>query len=137
MSYTYIQATIEEDFESDLGPWGEVSQDDFLPYLSPHMLWAQFGYSGNRLGIFAQFHYQTKMLFRAGEDFTERPDAPILDGRILISAQAQYQLSKAVLIYGRANNLLDEVYNVALRPAGWRPAMPRYFEVGFEYRLAK
>src|SRR6056297_1044537 len=137
MSYTLIQSTFQEDFESDFDPWGEVSQGDFLPYVSPHTIWAQWGYKSDRFGVFAQLHYQTNMLSKAGPNFNSSPDAPLLDSRVLLSAQAQYQLSSGLQIYLRANNLLDEVYNVALRPAGWRPGMPRYFELGFDYRWIK
>lgn len=136
-SYTYIQSIFQEDFESDFGPWGEVTKGDYLPYVSPHTFWGQIGYSADRWGIFAQVHYQTDMLSQAGADFSERPDAPLLAGRAIVSAQAQYQLSSGFQIYGRVNNLLDEVYNVALRPAGWRPGMPRYFELGAEYRFTR
>ena len=137
VSYTYIQSTFQEDFESEFGPWGEVTSGDFLPYVNPHSLWVQWGYAGERLGVFAQLHYQSSMLSKAGPDISDRPEAPLLDSRTLLSAQAQYRISSGITVYGRVNNALDEVYNVALRPAGWRPGMPRYVEFGFEYRWMK
>ena len=137
VSYTFIQSTFQDNFESEFDPWGEVSKGDYLPYVSPHTIWAQIGYSGDRWGLFAQVHYQTDMLSQAGADFSGSTDAPLLEGRAIVSAQAQFEITSGIQFYGRVNNLLDEVYNVALRPAGWRPGMPRYFEVGFDYRFVK
>jgi len=134
-SYTYIHSSFREAFDSDFGPWGQVSVGDRLPYVSPNSLWLQVGYQGNRWGIFSQFHFQSAMLAETSTDFSSADEGLLVGERGLLSIQAQYDFPSNIRIYGRVNNLLDEAYSVALRPAGWRPGMPRYIECGVEYRF--
>lgn len=132
MSYTFISSRFTEEFESDFDPWGTVQEGDFLPYVAPHTLWFQTGYQSDRWAIFTQIHYQTDMLSQAGS----LQDQNLLIGsRWLLSLQLQYQVNHRLAVYARGNNLLDQRYAVATRPAGWRSGMPRYGELGLEFNL--
>lgn len=132
MSYTFISSRFTQEFESDFDPWGTVQEGDFLPYVAPHTLWIQTGYTSDRWAVFTQIHYQTDMLTRA----SSLQDQDLLIGsRWLLSLQIQYQVNNHLALYARGNNLLDQRYAVATRPAGWRPGMPRYGELGVEFKL--
>ena len=53
----------------------------------------------------------------------------------MLDAIANYKVNENVSAYVKIDNLLDEVYVAARRPAGIRPGMDRQISVGINIQL--
>ncbi len=58
-----------------------------------------------------------------------------IDKNFIVDFATTYHVSRVVSVFGSINNLFDESYLVARRPAGLRPGMPRSFIVGLKVNL--
>ncbi len=57
------------------------------------------------------------------------------DSRWVLDVSADYELTPTLDLFLRVENLLDEGYVAALRPAGFRPGKNRSAFVGFRFEL--
>jgi Fe(3+) dicitrate transport protein len=58
-----------------------------------------------------------------------------IDSHLIVDFVAAYNLTQNLATYVKIDNLLDETYVAARRPAGVRPGLPRTAYVGITYRL--
>ena len=58
------------------------------------------------------------------------PESQRIDSRTLFDLRAEFDLGQRTTLFASAQNLLDETYNVAFRPAGARPGAPRTLLAG-------
>ncbi len=122
VAYTYTRGEFRNSFSSSFEEWAVVEDGDRLPYLPEHLLNAQIGVAGEqwRLGLAA--NYLDDMRTVAGSGSV--PAAERTDSALVWDLTGAYRLSEQVEFYGRVENLTDETYVVARRPAGARPGLP-------------
>jgi len=128
LAYTYTDATFRESFESNYEPWGEVVSGDQLPYLAPNQLAAVLSLEHRNFSLNLSGKYMDKMRTVAGQG--EIPDNSRLNSYFVIDFSAEYFFTPILSAFGSVQNLTGEVYAVARRPAGLRPGMPRFFQMG-------
>jgi len=127
-SYTFTEATFQNAFDSDFGPWGEVTPGDRLPYLPEHQGSVQLGVETGRFAINARGTYAGAMRTQAGQGSI--PANQRIDSFFVVDLSAEAQITRFASIFGSVRNITDEVYAVANRPAGLRPGLPQTFLVG-------
>ncbi len=129
LTYTRSQGTFQSSFESGFEPWGTVVSGDELPYLPDHRFHVSIGPEA--------YHWAVRLTGSGSSATrTEAGQGPILsDGKtpgyvvLDLSASLSPEWLDAVLYFG-IQNITDRVYNVARRPAGSRPGLPRSLVVG-------
>jgi Fe(3+) dicitrate transport protein len=130
-NYTWTDAEFRSAFSSGFGEWGTVVPGDELPYLPENLFHAGIGAAGERWNVHLAANYVDAMRTRAGQGAV--PPGQRTDSAWIWDLSAGYTISGNFELFGRIENLLDEEYIVARRPAGARPSLPRTALVGFRY----
>jgi Fe(3+) dicitrate transport protein len=128
-AYTYTSATFSTSFESDYDPWDDVVEGDEFPYLPNHQYSAAVGVEGLGWGVTLSTFGASAMRTVAGQG--ELGPAESIDAYAVLNLVAEYQTPYNGTLYLGIQNLLDERYIVARRPAGARPGLTRNLMVGF------
>jgi Fe(3+) dicitrate transport protein len=123
LSYTYTRAEFRDSFNSSFEEWGDVESGDRLPYLPEHLLHAQIGLVGERWRVNLAANYLDEMRSEAGSGAI--PAGEGTDSALVWDLSAAMRVHDQVEFYARLENLTDETYLVARRPAGARPGLPR------------
>ena len=132
--YTWTnEAEFRTAFESSFDPWGDVRAGDEMPYIPEHQLRAAAGLEAGRWRINLATSYTGSMRTQAGQGAFE--PATSVKSRTVWDLVAAWDFSAQLSTYLKLDNLLDETYIAARRPAGVRPGLPRSAYVGFTYRL--
>lgn len=134
IEYTWTtDAEFRSAFESNFDPWGDVEVGDQLPYIPEHQLRASAGLEAERWRFNLAANYLGELRTRAGQGAFDPAES--IDSRIVWDAVASWQFSDRLSAYLKVDNLLDETYITARRPAGARPGLPRTGYLGLTYRL--
>ena len=128
--YTLTQAEFQSSFSSGFGPWGNVVAGDELPYVADHQLFLTAGVEAERWGGEIAMLYQSERRTVAGQGAI--PASETLDAHTVFDFSAYVELFEGVKIRGKLENMFNEVYITANRPAGLRPGLPRTFWVGVD-----
>ena len=128
LAYTYTNAEFRNAFVSSFEEWGTVAVGDRLPYLPEHLVHAELGLAGERWRMGLAANYLDDMRTEAGTGPGERTDSALV-----WDLTGGYQLNDRVELYARIENLSDETYVVARRPAGARPGQPRSAFLGVRF----
>lgn len=126
--YTLTDASFQNSFSSNFDPWGDVVAGDELPYVADHQLVLAAGVEGDRWGMEAGMFYQSERRAIAGQG--DVPELEKLDAHTVVDISGWIEIVEGVKIRGKLENVFDEVYVAAQRPAGFRPGLPRTFFVG-------
>ena len=94
---------------------------------------ASVGVIGESMSANVSASYASEVRALAGQGGI--PDNQLIDARWILDAVANYKVSETVSAYVKIDNLLDEVYVAARRPAGLRPGMDRQVSVGVNIQL--
>jgi Fe(3+) dicitrate transport protein len=78
-------------------------------------------------------NYVSDARARAGQGSI--PANQLVDDRWLLDLSAAWNVNANVGLFASAQNLTDEVYNVAFSPAGARPGAPRSLLAGVKLRF--
>jgi Fe(3+) dicitrate transport protein len=78
-------------------------------------------------------NYIGKMRTKAGQGAYD-PETSI-NSHIVWDAIATWDLTESLSTYVKVDNLFDETYIAARRPAGVRPGLPRTAYVGLTFRM--
>ena len=72
-----------------------------------------------------------------GVDAGKKPfvDAESIEARVVWDVVAAWDFTKNLSTYVKVDNLFDETYMAARRPAGVRPGLPRTAFLGLNYKL--
>ncbi len=132
LSYTFTRAEFRNSFASSFEEWGNVTSGARLPYLPEHLVHAEAGVVGERWRLALAANYLDEMRTVAGQGAI--PAGQATDSAVVWDLSAGFRLDKQAELYARIENLSDEEYIVARRPAGARPGQPRSAFVGI--RLA-
>jgi Fe(3+) dicitrate transport protein len=134
LRYTWTnEAEFENAFDSGFDPWGQVEIGDALPYIPEHQLHASAGLTSERFRVNLAANYVGKMRTKAGQG-TYDPQETI-QSRVVWDAIATWNFSENLSTYLKVDNLFDETYIAARRPAGVRPGLPRTAYIGLTFRL--
>ncbi|MBT7275605.1 MAG: TonB-dependent receptor [Woeseiaceae bacterium] len=135
LQYTLTsKAEFETSFESDFDGWGTaVVKGDRLPYMPKSQLRATIGIIGESMSANLSANYASEVRALAGQGGI--PGNQLIDARWVLDAIANYKVNENVSAYVKIDNLLDEVYVAARRPAGIRPGMDRQISVGINIKL--
>jgi Fe(3+) dicitrate transport protein len=129
LAYTYTSATFQTAFESDYDPWGTVAEGDELPYVPPHQLAIRLGIDGlYGFGVTLSSKYVSSMRTVAGQG--DIADGQSIDGHTVLDVASNYDVTRWATVFASVQNLTDNTYAVARRPAGLRPGLPRTFRLG-------
>ena len=128
IAYTWTTAEFETGFESDFDPWGTVEPGDELPYLPEHQLHASVGVEHGRWDGRLVLQASSAMRTVAGQG--PIPEGQGTDAFGVWSLAAGYAVTPWAKLQVGVENLTDEVYVVARRPAGARPGLPRTLQAG-------
>lgn len=130
LAYTFTDAEFRNSFSSSFEEWGDVTRGDELPYLPEHQINGRIGlvHANWTLDLGVNYLDAMRIVADQGRAATgERTeDAWVFD------LSGSYPLSKQVTLTARVENLFDNSYIVARRPAGARPGLPRTAFVGVE-----
>jgi Fe(3+) dicitrate transport protein len=135
ISYTVTDGEFRNAFDSAFGPWGDVIVGDKLPYLPRHQFFASFGVRTGKWNAGFDTHWGSSMRTVAGRgpaSLLERTDA-----YAVFNLSSEYELSQRAGLFANVQNLTNNRYIVARRPAGVRPALPRLFMAGIHFRLGR
>ena len=134
LKYTWTsEAEFENAFDSGFDPWGEVQVGDELPYIPEHQFRASAGLSSERFRVNVAANYVGKMRTKAGQGTYETLES--IESHVVWDAIATWNFTDSLSTYIKVDNLLDETYIAARRPAGVRPGLPRTAYLGLTYRL--
>ncbi|TAK52453.1 MAG: TonB-dependent receptor [Gammaproteobacteria bacterium] len=132
-SYTWTEGEFRTSFASDFSEWGNVTRGDALPYVPGHQLTIGAGVVGSAWRLHLMASYVSAARARAGSGAI--PLGERVDARTLLDLSGEFDLTPAMSLFASVQNLGNEVYNVALRPAGWRPGAPRTMLAGVRLRF--
>ena len=135
LAYTLSDGRFRNAFESDFDAWGDVAEGDALPYLPTHRLGARVGVE--RAGWSAGIAASAVSAMRAMAGQGAIPSAERIGAHVVLDATAEAPLPGGLALTARVANVTDAVYEVARRPAGLRPGLPRTLTVGLRARLGR
>jgi Fe(3+) dicitrate transport protein len=134
LRYTWTaEAEFRNAFESDFDPWGDVEVGDELPYIPEHQLRATAGLEASKWRFNIAANYVGKLRTRAGQGAFIPEES--VDSHVVWDMVAAWQFTPRLSTYVKVDNLFDETYIAARRPAGVRPGLPRTAYLGLTYSL--
>jgi Fe(3+) dicitrate transport protein len=128
MAYTHTNAEFRTSFASGFEEWGNVEAGDELPYLPEHQVQVLVGLAAERWGVNLAASYTDSMRVEAGQGATSPTGAT--DSHWVLDLSGDWTLTDSLRLFARVENVLDETYIVAWRPAGARPGRPRAALIG-------
>ena len=128
LAYTYTSAEFETGFESEFEPWGTVEAGDELPYVPAHQLYLGFGVEAGPWSLRLATSHLDEMRTEAGSG--PIPAGSGTDAFTVWNASGELRLRTGSTLFVGVQNLTDESYVVARRPAGARPGLPRTLLAG-------
>jgi len=133
LAYTYTVAEFQTSFQSGFGPWGDVEKGDRVPYVPEHQLSGSISVERNRLnvGLFATHASRTPTEAFQGAV----PPNKSIDARTIVDVTADFAVLKMLSLFASVQNITDETYVAARRPAGVRPGLPRRYMLGLKVGL--
>ena len=129
LAYTYTRESFLSGFDSDYGPWGTVAVGDRMPYVPRHQLSGSIGYDRKSWRLSISMNASGAMRTQAGSG--PIPVGQGTDAFVVFNASGQVQLGQLGTLFAGLQNVTNQIYAVARRPAGLRPGLPRSFMVGF------
>lgn len=133
VSWTWTDTRFENSFSSSFDPWGDVIAGDEFPYVPDHQVQLRGGLVRGPLEIALAGTWVDAARTVAGQG--PIPAGEGTDSAFILDASAHYGLSRDLDLFLRVDNLLDDDYVAARRPAGARPGKPRTLLVGFDWRF--
>ena len=134
LEYTWTaEAEFENSFDSSFDPWGDVEVGDELPYIPEHQLRLAGGIENDRVGLNLAASYVSRMRTIAGQGAFD--SAETIESHVVWDVVGRYNFTEHLGGYVKVDNLFDETYVAARRPAGLRPGLERTAWVGVSFRL--
>jgi Fe(3+) dicitrate transport protein len=134
LQYTWTaEAEFQNAFDSQFDPWGKVEIGDELPYIPEHQLRATAALHHERWGIDLAANYVGQMRTVAGQGPFDPQES--IDSHVVWDFIARWRFSDSLSSYLKVDNLFDETYVAARRPAGLRPGLERTVYLGLTFTL--
>jgi Fe(3+) dicitrate transport protein len=131
--YTYTDAYFLSDFKSSFEDWGTVSNGDKMPYLANHQFTIMLSLEHRKFNVNFSGRYMDAMRMKAGKGPVATNEKT--DAYFIVDASASYWLHPKLALFANINNLTNQTYIVANRPAGLRPGMPRSYLAGIKFNF--
>lgn len=133
IAYTWTDSEFKTSFSSGFGEWGEVVRGDELPQIPAHQFNLAVGleWTAFSLNLSANHVAATRAVAGSGPI----ADDERVDSRTLFDLSAEYRVHPNASLFASVENLTDETYLTARRPAGVRPGMPRTGWLGAKFRF--
>ena len=106
---------------------------DEMPYVPENQVQLSVGLTGDRWRVAMNTVYVDDVRTQAGRGSI--PDAERVDSYTIVDLSAHYDFNTRLSGFLRVDNLFDEEYEVARRPAGLRPGMDQSAMLGFRLSL--
>ncbi|MCI0435226.1 MAG: TonB-dependent receptor [Gemmatimonadetes bacterium] len=133
VAYTWTEARFASSFQSEFDSWGQVERGDRLPYLPEHQLAAGARLASPRWSVGITAVASSRMRTRAGHG--PIPHGSGTDAFLVLNASADFEFTRGTVAWVGLQNISDERYVVARRPAGARPGLPRSLNTGVRFTL--
>jgi Fe(3+) dicitrate transport protein len=137
VTYTFTQTEFQNNFQDPNGIFaakgGSVLEGDELAYVPQHRLNIKTGLQTEKWQLMLNALYQSDIRSEAGQGDIEYADK--IDAYLVIDLAANYQVLKALKVYGTVDNLLGKEYLVSAQPMGYRPGKPRAIHLGLKYKF--
>ena len=137
-AYTLTEGQFRQDFRSYFQPWGTVQEGDHIPYLARHQLFTGLSLEASRWRLHLDSSLVSRMRTQAGQGAI--PDRQSTDAHLVFGFSGEYDLKaekQAVTLFVTIQNLTNQAYIVARRPAGVRPGLPRTLMGGIKFNLGR
>ena len=137
-AYTLTEGQFLQDFRSGFKPWGRVRAGDHIPYLARHQLFTGLSLQAPRWRLNLDSSLVSRMRTAAGQGAI--PDLQSTDARLIIGLSGEYDLKaekQAVTLFISVQNVTNQAYIVARRPAGVRPGLPRTLMGGIKFNIGR
>jgi Fe(3+) dicitrate transport protein len=128
LTYTHTSAEFRTSFASGFEEWATVEAGDELPYLPQHQAQVLLGLAAERWALNATASYSDAMRVVAGQGPTSPLDET--DDYWVLDLAGEVSLREGLSLFARVENVIDDDYVVAWRPAGARPGRPRTALIG-------
>jgi Fe(3+) dicitrate transport protein len=128
VAYTRTSAEFQESFGSGFSEWGDVTRGDELPQIPSDQLNLSLAVISGDWMLRASANYVSETRATAGSGPIAESDR--IDSRWLFDVSGERRIMDGVRLFGSVENLSDENYVAARRPAGVRPGMPRTVWLG-------
>ena len=135
IAYTFTKGYFDSSFGSDLEEWEEVEAGDELPYLAPQQLYLQLSAIRDRWSVHSGTRYTADMRAVAGQGAI--PTEELVPAHVVSDLSVHYTFAPGASAWAGVNNLTNNTYIASIRPAGWRPGMPRTFTIGVRTLLTR
>ena len=133
-NYTFTDAKFSDDFESSFDAWGEdIRSGYYLPYISKHVISLGAEYESKSFMINLDYSYKSN--FRTSPGLEMKGSKDIIDSFGILNIALHYNFNENIRFNLSVNNLFNNVYAVASRPAGLRPGQPRILKFGIKLDL--
>ena len=132
VTYTHTRAEFRSAFESEYEPWGDVEVGDRMPYLPEHQMSGSVGLDRPGWGVTLSAVASGSMRTRAGRGVL--PYGEGTDSFVVFNLAGEMHLAGLGTLFAGIQNLSDERYSVARRPAGLRPGLPRTLVAGLRVK---
>lgn len=133
LSYTYTKAEFQNSFESDFDEWGSVTSGDELPYIPEHQFAITAGIAADKWQANITGKYMDEMRTTAGSG--NIPAGEGTDSHFIVDLAAEHEVYNNTRAFVTVDNIFDETYVAARRPAGARPGKPRTFLAGLKVKF--
>ena len=134
MNYTWTNAAeFRNAFDSGFEPWGQVEVGDALPYIPEHQLRVTAGIKHERFRTTLAANVVGRMRTKAGQGAYDPRET--IESHVVWDMIATWRFTEHLSTYLKIDNLLNETYIAARRPAGVRPGLPRTAYIGLTYQL--
>jgi Fe(3+) dicitrate transport protein len=129
--YTYTDAEFQQSFDSDF--FDTVVSGDELPYISEHQFYLSAGIASDLFSLTIGGNYVSAIRTEAGQGAI--PAMERVPSRWVFDLAGRVAITDQIGLFARVDNLFDETYAVARRPAGLRPGKPQTILGGVEFRF--
>lgn len=133
VSYTVMQGEFKNSFVSTFPEWGTVTKGDELPYQPKNQLFLSAGLETDEWGISMAGKFVDEMRNTAGRG--PIPQNSRVAARWTVDLAGEYKLTDKVGAFATVENLFNQEYVAARRPAGVRPGMPLTAMAGLKIAL--
>jgi len=121
-NYTYTKAEFQNSFVSAFDEWGTVTAGDELPYIPEHQFFVSAGVVAPIWEVHLSGKYVGEMRTQAGSGTI--PTGEGTDEHFVVDVAGEYEILDGTRLFTTVDNIFDEEYVAARRPAGARPGRP-------------
>ncbi|MEP5612115.1 MAG: TonB-dependent receptor [Cyclobacteriaceae bacterium] len=133
VAYTYTNAKFTSGFEANFDEWGTVESGFELPYIAKNQLHFSAALKSKNYAIDLSSRFQGDI--RTSPGTGEIANTEKVGGFFTSDIAANFFLNEWTVFNVSVTNIFDNEYEVARRPAGLRPGMPRAFKLGVNVNL--